>query len=172
MQISIKDVLSTTDISYWTFVWYRREGLLPAPILHEKLRGKGSLSHYPMWIIGRINEIERMRRRGLTVAQIKKGLKPTVQEKLAAIIQSGFEEGEGEEVSLSERLTPPEVFKQIAKQVAAGYSGYLVQNYRVKLEKKKGQYRWIITMKMSEGDFTDPPSPDLSNQRKGARSVH
>jgi len=134
MQISIKDVLSTTDISYWTFVWYRREGLLPAPILHEKLRGKGSLSHYPMWIIGRINEIERMRRRGLTVAQIKKGLKPTVQEKLAAIIQSGFEEGE--------------------------------------VEKKKGQYRWIITMKMSEGDFTDPPSPDLSNQRKGARSVH
>lgn len=172
MQVSIKKVLSTTGVSYWTFVRYRREGLLPGPILHEKLRGKGSLSYYPMWIIGRINEIERMRRRGLTVAQIKKALEPAVQEKLAAIIQSGFEEGEGEEVALSERLTPPEVFKQIAKQVAAGYAGYLVENYRVKLEKKKGRYRWMIVMNMSEGDLTGPPAVDPSNPTKGGRSVH
>ena len=172
MQVPIKEVLSTTRISYWTFVWYRREGLIPGPILHEKLRGKGSFSYYPMWIIERIKEIQRMRRRGLTVAQIKKALKPTVQEKLAAIIQSGFEGEEGEEVSLSERLTPPEVFKQIAKQVAAGYSGYLVENYRVKLDKEGGRYRWIITMKMSEGDLTEPPSLGPSDGTKGGKSVH
>jgi len=171
MQVSIKDVLSRTRISYWTFVWYRREGLLPGPLRHEKFRGKGSSAYYPLWIIERIDEIQRMRRRGLTVAEVKKAIKPRVSEKLAAIIQSSFEEGEGEEVRLYEHLSPAEVFKQIAKQAAAAYSGYFVESYRVKVKKGVQHHSWVITMRTSEVDLPKQPWPDAPPGRE-KRNVH
>lgn len=172
IQVSIKEILSTTGISYWTFHSYRRKGLLPGPVRHEKLKGKGSCSFYPGWIIQRINDIERMRRRGLTLSEIKRGMEWTVEEKLSEIVRKTFEHGEGETVTLFQHLTPGEIFKQIAKQVQAGYSDYLVHNYRVKLEKKGRQLLWLTTMEVSKVDLDRVLEENRIHQGEDEKDVH
>ncbi len=153
IQVSIKEILSTTGISFWTFHSYRRNGLLPGPLRHEKFSGKGSSSYYPGWVVERINNIGRMRRKGLTISEIKRGIERTVGEKLSAIVRNTFEHGEGDVVTLFEHLTPGEVFKEISKQVEAGYSDYFVHNYQVKLERKGTELSWLITMETSQVDL-------------------
>jgi len=173
MDVSIEDILSSTKISYWTFQWYRREGLLPGPIRHEKLRGKGSLSFYPDWIVERIRDIQTMREGGMTVAQVRRTVKWRVSEKLATTIQSSFEAENGEEVTPSYPLTPADVFKQITRQIAAGYPGYLVRKYRVKSKKGLTEQSWHITMEMSEGESRPSlrwaPPGEEKNKTKGRK---
>lgn len=172
IQVSIKEILSTTGISYWTFHSYRRNGLLPGPLRHEKFKGKGSSSFYPGWIIKRINDIERMRRRGLTLSEIKRGIAWSVEEKLSEIVRKTFEDGEGEAVTLFQHLTPGEVFKQIAKQVQAGYSDYFVHNYQVKLEKKGRQLLWFTIMEVSKVDLDRAPWENRIHQEQGKKDDH
>jgi len=172
MQVSIREILSTTGISYWTFHSYRRNGLLPRPARHEKLKGRGSRSFYPGWIIQRINDIEAMRGRGLTLSEIKRGMDWTVEEKLSEIVRNTFEHGEGEVVTLFEHLTPGEVFKQISRQVQAGYSDYFVHNYQVKLEKKGRQLLWLTTMEVSKVDLDRVPGEDRTHRGQGEKDVH
>ncbi len=172
IEISIKEILSDTGITYWTFHSYRRNGLLPGPLRHEKLKGKGSHSFYPGWIIERINNIGRMRSRGLTISEIKRGIDRTVGEKLSAIVRNTFEHGEGDVVTLFDHLTPGEVFKEISKQVQAGYPDYFVHNYQVKLERKGGQLKWLITMETSQVDLGQIPREDITRQEKGKENVH
>jgi len=172
IQISIKEILSTTGISYWTFHSYRRNGLLPGPLRHEKFKGKGSCSFYPGWVIQRINDIEAMRGRGLTLSDIKRGMEWTAEEKLSEIVRNTFEHGEGEVVSLFEHLTPGEVFKQISRQVQAGYSDYFVHNYQVNLENKGRKLVWITTMEVSKVDMDQVPGENRIHQGKDERDVH
>lgn len=156
IQISIKEILSTTGISYWTFHSYRRNGLLPGPLRHEKFKGKGSCSFYPGWIIKRISDIEAMRGKGLTLSEINRGMEWTVEEKLSETVRNSFEHGEGAAVILFQHLTPAEVFKQISRQVQAGYSDYFVNDYRVKLEKEGAKLFWLITMEILQVDIEEP----------------
>ena len=173
MHVSIRDALRKTRTSYWQFVRYRREGLLPGPVRVEKLKGKGSSSFYPGWIIERIQNIQRLRRQGKTVPQIKEATRWKVQEKLAAVIQDELETEEGQRVPLSpyHYLTPQQAFKEIARQVGAGYSGHLVEGYTVRVEKKGGRRRLIATMDMSEADLGPSSLTDEANERK-SRDVH
>ncbi len=172
IQVSIKEILSTTGISYWTFHSYRRKRLLPGPVRHEKLNGKGSCSFYPGWIIQRINDIEAMRERGLTLSDIKRGKEWIAEEKLSEIVRNAFEHGEGEVVNLFEHLTPAEVFKQISKQVQAGYSDYFVHNYKVRLEEKGKNLVWLTTMEVSKVDMDQVPGKDRTPQKQGEKDVH
>lgn len=166
LQVTKKEILSSTGISHWTFVWYRREGLLPAPLRHEALRGKGSISFYPAWIIDRIKEIEALRKKGLTVAQVKGGIKWRVAERLRATLEGSFEGEDGEEVVPVYPLTVSEVLQQIAKQATFGYLGYLVEHYHVKLRREGSTFSWEITMKTSEPDIQEPDSARRPSKRK------
>jgi len=155
MWVSIRDVLAKTKISYWQFVRYRREDLLPGPVRVEKLKGKGSISFYPDWIIGRIQDIQRLRKTGRTLRQVKEATNWKVEERLSAIIRRELETEEGQRVDLSEfqYLPPAQVFKEITRTVAAGYSGHLVKEYRVRVKEEGTRYQWIITMDMSKVDL-------------------
>jgi DNA-binding transcriptional MerR regulator len=90
--ITSKDILETTGIkSAKTLTRWHQRGLIPPPVVRTHPSGRGKMSYWPDWVMGRCTKIVELQREGYSFQAISKQLDVLDRPPLDAAAKKGYE---------------------------------------------------------------------------------